>query len=412
VATAEAHRFVGLESLKAACGRPVATDLYGGEFTRHLELAQSVRAVVLAPVSADRMARMRLGLADDLLGCILLALPARVPLLLAPAMHSAMWSHVATRENLAELVRRGATVVGPQVGRLAGGDCGMGRMAEPEEIVAALRALLDGGTAEQVNPGPVNPGPVGSDRPDLSGRRVLITGGGTREPIDRVRFIGNRSSGRQAAALAQVAADLGAEVILITTAGDLGRPRSLRAGERATPAGQVVEVEVVEVETAAQMGDAIGRLAPGCDVVVMAAAVADFSVAQPFEGKLSRASGPIRLDLVPNPDILADLARCRRPGQVLVGFAAEVVGDSDPDRVLVEKAREKLRAKGVDLIVANPVDRTGVGFGSASNEAWIVGADGACVRVPRSAKEVVAEEVWRAVASRLARIGPAGVMPK
>ena len=279
-------------------------------------------------------------------------------------MHTEMWEHPAVQANLATLVARGVVVVPPEDGRLAGGDVGSGRMAEPATIVAAVHEVLAGRRA---------------GAPDLAGRRVLVSAGGTREAIDPVRFITNRSSGKQGHALAAAAVRRGASVVLVTTSG------------QARPAG----AEVVEVETAAQMEDAVLARATDADVVVMAAAVADFRPKVVGDTKLHKSDGVPELVLEPTNDILAELGRRRRPGQVLVGFAAET--DDVPER-----ARAKLVAKRVDLMVANDVSAPGVGFDHDTNAVTVFGADGVVTTVPLVDKGVVADAVLDRVVPLLA----------
>ncbi len=275
-----------------------------------------------------------------------------------------MWEHPATRANVALLRARGVYVVDPGVGRLAGGDEGLGRLPDPEEIVGAVAAAL----AER------RPRPA-----DLTGRRVLVTAGGTREPIDPVRFLGNRSSGKQGEAVAVEAAARGASVVLVTAAGD-----------RPSPPG----IEVVVVETAAEMEAAVLARAPSADAVVMAAAVADFRPKAPADGKLRKDEGVPDIVLEPTTDILAALGRARRPGQVLVGFAAET-GDPRP------RAREKLAGKGLDAMVANYVTAPGAGFGHDTNVVVILEDDGSETEVPLASKRAVARAVVDMVARRL-----------
>jgi phosphopantothenoylcysteine decarboxylase/phosphopantothenate--cysteine ligase len=283
-------------------------------------------------------------------------------------MHTEMWEHAAVQENLATLARRGVIVVPPAEGRLAGGDAGLGRLADPAEIVAAAVAVLEG-RGYQV--------PSGRLR-DFDGRRVLVSAGGTREPIDPVRFISNRSSGKQGHALARAAADRGADVILVTTT------------NRPAPPG----AKVVRVDTAASMEEAMLEHAANADVVIMAAAVADFRPKVPAEAKLSKADGLPDILLEPTPDILRELGRRRPVGQVLVGFAAET-GDA------VERAAAKLTAKGVDLMVANDVSAAGVGFDHDTNAVTILGADGGRRQVELSSKRQVADAVLDSVAGLL-----------
>jgi phosphopantothenoylcysteine decarboxylase/phosphopantothenate--cysteine ligase len=353
VLTERATRFVGRATFDALGSEPTQTSVWDeASPIPHTRLGQRADLVVVAPATADLLARYAAGLADDLLTTTLVATAA--PVLVCPAMHTEMWEHPSVRDNLARLESRGVTVVPPEAGRLAGGDIGSGRMAEPATIVDAVLDRLRR---------------VGSSD-DLAGRRVLVTAGGTREPIDPVRFITNRSSGKQGHAVAAAARHRGADVVLVTTS---RQPR---------PAG----AEVVEVETAAQMEDAVLSLAAGADVVVMAAAVADFRPKAAVDTKLHKSDGVPDLVLEATNDILAELGRRRRPGQVLVGFAAETHDVAD-------RARAKLLAKGVDLMVANDVAAPHVGFDHDTNAVTIFGADGTVTPVPLTAKGAVAEAV-------------------
>ncbi len=360
VLTANATRFVGRATFDALGSEPSQTSVWDeASPLPHTRLGQAADVVLVAPATADLLARYAAGLADDLLTTTLVATAA--PVVVCPAMHTEMWDHPAVRENLAVLVRRGVTVVPPGEGRLAGGDVGTGRMAEPADIVDAVLGLLR---------------PRASRPPDgLAGVRVLVTSGGTREPIDPVRFITNRSSGKQGHALAAAARRHGAEVVLVT------------ASPLAPPAG----VEVVAVETAAEMEAAVLARAAEADVVVMAAAVADFRPKEAGTTKLHKADGVPELVLEPTTDILAELGRRRRPGQVLVGFAAET-------DAVEERARSKLVAKRIDLVVANDVGAPGAGFEHDTNAVTILGADGSVTAVPLASKVRVAEAV-------LARVG-------
>ena len=362
VLTERATRFVGRATFDALGSEPTQTTVFDEESPiPHTRLGQSADVVVVAPATADLLARYAAGLADDLLTTTLVATAA--PVVVCPAMHTEMWEHPAVRANLATLVSRGVTVVPPEEGRLAGGDVGSGRMAEPSTVVDAVLSLLGRGRR----------GAVASD---LAGLRVLVTAGGTREAIDPVRFITNRSSGKQGHAVAAAALRRGADVVLVTTS---SRPRPVGA-------------EVVEVETAAQMEDAVLARAEGADVVVMAAAVADFRPKVVTDTKLHKADGIPELVLEATTDILAELGRRRRPGQVLVGFAAET--DEVPER-----ARAKLVAKGVDLMVANDVSAPQVGFDHDTNAVTVFGADGTVTSVPLSDKGTVADAVLDRVAA-------------
>jgi phosphopantothenoylcysteine decarboxylase / phosphopantothenate---cysteine ligase len=330
----------------------------------HVRLGQSADLVVVAPATADLLARAATGRADDLLTATLLT--ARCPVLYTPAMHTEMWEHPATQANVATLRARGAIVLDPAVGRLTGADSGPGRLPEPAEIFAAARTLLDRGSL-----------PL-----DLSGRHVVVTAGGTREPLDPVRFLGNRSSGRQGYAVARAAIARGAEVTLI--AANVALP---------DPAG----AKVVRVGTAEEMRDAVLQAAPSADAVVMVAAVADFRPATLSATKIKKTgSEPDPIALVRNPDILAELAHDRpRPGQVVVGFAAET-------HDVLDNGRAKLAAKAADLLVVNEVGE-GLAFGTPDNAATLLGADGSVVDVPRGSKERLADAIWDAVVVRLPR---------
>ena len=329
--TEAATRFVGADTFSALTGSPAHTSLWErpGEVL-HVRLAREADVAVVVPATANVLARLAQGLADDLLTSSLLE--ATCPLVLAPAMHSGMWEHPATRSNVEQLRARGATIVGPVTGPLAHGDEGIGRLAEPEDVVAAVRAAL----APQ----------------DLAGRRFLITSGPTHEPIDPVRFIGNRSTGKMGAALAEEAAARGADVTVVLGPGAM------------VPSG----VEVVSVGTAEEMREAVLARFDGSDVVVMAAAVADFRPKAVADQKLKKEAGVPELLFEPTPDILAELGE-RRTEQVLVGFAAET---EDLERA----GRAKLASKHLDLVVVNRVGREGTGFGADTNEAMILGASG------------------------------------
>jgi phosphopantothenoylcysteine decarboxylase / phosphopantothenate---cysteine ligase len=360
VMTEDATRFVGEVTLSALASEPLRRSLWDDEDPiPHTTLGRRAELVLVAPATARFLATYATGLADGLLGATLLA--TRAPVLVCPAMHTEMWEHPAVQENLATLRRRGVHVVEPSEGRLAGGDIGSGRLAEPEEIVARVLELLA----------------PASDR-DLLGRTVLVTAGGTREAIDPVRYITNRSSGKQGHAVASAAVRRGATVVLITTTSLEGPPGST----------------IVRVDSAAAMEQAVREHAPGADVIVMAAAVADFRPKVVAERKLSKADGLPEIVLEPTPDILRELARRRRPGQVVVGFAAET------DHV-VERARAKLASKGLDVIVANDVGAPGAGFDHDTNAATILVADGSRREVPLASKAVVADAVLDTVVSCL-----------
>ena len=331
--TEAATRFVGPDTLAALTGRPAYTSLWDrpGEVL-HVRLAHDADVAVVAPCTANVLAKLAHGIADDLVTSTMLEYAG--PVVLAPAMHTGMWTAAATQANVATLAGRGVRFVGPVAGPLAHGDEGLGRMSEPEDIAAAVRAVFEPG--------------------DLAGVRILVTAGPTHEPIDPVRFIGNRSSGTMGVAVAAEAARRGADVTLVLGPGTVPPPAS---------------VDVVHVETADEMHAAVTGRARDADVVVMAAAVADFRPKSVADVKLKKESGVPDLVLEPTPDIIAELGEGKRAGQILVGFAAET-GD-------VEAAgTEKLRRKHLDLLVANVVGRPGTGFGSSTNDAVIVGPTG------------------------------------
>lgn len=365
VPTAASLNFVGEATWAALSGNPAGTEVWETVHeVPHVRIGQGADLVVVAPATADMLAKAAHGLADDLLTNTLLT--ARCPVVFAPAMHTEMWEHPATQENVATLRRRGAVVIEPAVGRLTGKDTGKGRLPDPEEIFEVCRRVLARGVAG----------------PDLAGRHVVISAGGTREPLDPVRFLGNRSSGKQGYALARAAAARGARVTLVAANTAL-----------ADPAG----VDVVRVGTAVQLREAVLKAAADADAVVMAAAVADFRPAEYASGKIKKKDGqdPAPVALVRNPDVLAEISAERaREGQVVVGFAAET------DDVLAN-GRAKLLRKGCDLLVVNEVGETKT-FGSEENEAVILGSDGTETSVPYGPKEALAEVIWDRIAPRLA----------
>ncbi len=361
VLTESATRFVGRVTFDALASEPAQMSLWDERSPMpHTDLAARADLVLVAPATADLLARYAGGFADDLLTATLLATTA--PVVVCPAMHTEMWEHPAVRHNLSVLTSRGVRVVPPASGRLAGGDVGVGRLAEPSVIVDEVLGQLD----------------AASPAADLSGVKVVVTAGGTREPIDPVRYLTNRSSGKQGHAVADAAARRGAKVVLVTTT------------SRPVAPGVVAE----RVETAADMEAAVLARAATAQVVVMAAAVADFRPKAPHASKLSKSEGVPELLLEATPDILGELGRRRSTGQVLVGFAAET------ERV-AERARAKLRGKRVDLIVANDVSAPGVGFDHDTNEVTIFWADGEN-RVPLATKEVVADAILDRVCALLA----------
>ncbi|MFJ4378592.1 bifunctional phosphopantothenoylcysteine decarboxylase/phosphopantothenate--cysteine ligase CoaBC [Streptomyces albidoflavus] len=364
VPTASALRFVGAPTWSALSGQPVSTEVWDDVHeVPHVRIGQQADLVVVAPATADVLAKAAHGLADDLLTNTLLT--ARCPVVFAPAMHTEMWEHPATRENIATLRRRGAVVIEPAVGRLTGADSGKGRLPDPGEIYELCLRVGERGTADR----------------DLAGRHVVVSAGGTREPLDPVRFLGNRSSGKQGYALARTAAARGARVTLLSANAALP-----------DPAG----VDVVHVTTARELRDAVRQAAGTADAVVMAAAVADFRPAAYATGKIKKQEGkePEPVALVRNPDILAELAADRaRPGQLIVGFAAET------DDILAN-GRAKLRRKGCDLLVVNEVGENKT-FGAEESEAVVLAADGSETPVPYGRKENLADTVWDLVANRL-----------
>jgi len=380
VPTPDALRFVGEATWAALSGEPVTTDAWTGVAeVPHVRLGQSASLVLVAPATADLLARAAAGMAGDLLTATLLT--ARCPVLYAPAMHTEMWQHPATQANVAMLRSRGAIVLEPAVGRLTGADSGAGRLPEPAEIFAVATRLLARETARGSAAGEAGQAHAADFlRPDLSGRRVVVSAGGTREEIDPVRFIGNWSTGIQGYALARTAVARGAEVIVV--AANVALP---------DPAG----AKVARVVSARDMQDAVTAAAAGAHAVVMAAAVADYRPQTRSPAKMKKDGQPPEpLRLTENPDILAGLARRRDRGhQVLVGFAAET-------DTAAEAAQAKLARKGCDLLVVNPVGN-GLGFGTIDNEAVVYGADGSVTQIPRGPKDALADVVWDLVAARL-----------
>jgi len=360
IMTRSAERFVGPATFAALSDHRVHTDVFEDpERVLHVELAHEADVAVVAPATANVIAKLALGIADDLLASTLLETPA--PLVIAPAMHTGMWEHPATQGNVAALVERGARIVGPGSGALAAGDEGLGRMAEPEEIAAAVEEVLARGK-------------------DLSGRAVVVSAGPTWEPIDPVRFLGNRSTGRMGFAVAVEAFARGADVTLVVGPGTVEPPEGPR---------------LVRVTTAEEMRTAVLAAAEGADAVVMAAAVADFRPETSAWAKLKKEAGPPELRLVPTPDILSELGASKGE-RVLVGFAAET-GD------VVAAGHEKLARKGVDLLVANEVGRHGTGFGSETNHAAILTRTGEDEPLRDWTKRDLAAAICDRIAKLLAR---------
>ncbi|MDQ1457705.1 MAG: phosphopantothenoylcysteine decarboxylase / phosphopantothenate---cysteine ligase [Actinomycetota bacterium] len=366
ILTDDAQRFIGALTLSALASERAHTSLFDGpDPIPHTRLGQSADLVVVAPATAKLLGKYAAGISDDLLTATLLA--TRAPVLVCPAMHTEMWEHAAVQENVATLRRRGVHVLDPEEGRLAGGDVGAGRLSDPVRIADTALALLAGNHA-------------------LTGRTVVVTAGGTREALDPVRYVGNRSSGKMGHALANVAARRGAHVVLVTTAN--------------LPATS--GVEVVRVESAQEMHDAVMTRSVQADVVIMAAAVADFRPKAPSPQKIKKADGVPDLVLEPTTDILAALGRAKRPGQVVVGFAAET-------ERLREHAAAKLAGKRVDLMVANDVSTSDAGFEVDTNRALLLGADGGADETALLTKEQLAGLVLEKVAALLS--GPASAHP-
>ncbi|MEW2480396.1 phosphopantothenate synthase [Mycolicibacterium peregrinum] len=374
--TESALRFVGAATFEALSGNPVHTGVFTDVHeVPHVRIGQEADLVVVAPATADLLARAVAGRADDLLTATLLT--ARCPVLFAPAMHTEMWFHPATVDNVATLRRRGAVVLEPASGRLTGADSGAGRLPEAEEIATFAQLLLERGDALPY---------------DLAGVKALVTAGGTREPIDPVRFIGNRSSGKQGYAVARVLAQRGADVTLVA-----GNTAGL-----VDPAG----VDVVHIGSAAQLRDAVSKYAPEANVLVMAAAVADFRPAQVATSKIKKgsASEPNSIDLVRNDDVLAGAVRARTEGQLpnmraIVGFAAET-GDANGD--VLFHARAKLQRKGCDLLVVNAVGENRA-FEVDNNDGWLLSADGAEAALEHGSKTLMATRIVDAIGAFLGK---------
>ncbi len=354
VATDAALRFVGRPTLEAISRNPVHTELYEGVAqVRHVAIGQAADLIVVAPATANTLAKLAAGLADDLLGNTILASTA--PLVLAPAMHTEMWQNPATRANVDTLRSRGVHFVGPASGQLTGSDTGPGRMAEPDDIVRAALSVV---------------------RRDLAGRRILVTAGGTREPLDPVRFIGNRSSGRQGVALALAAAARGAEVTLLAANLEIEPPHGVR---------------VLHVSTTLELRDAAREAAPHADVVIMAAAVADYRPASIAHGKIKKETqgDELELRLLRNPDILSELSHDRPDGQLVIGFAAETEQD---EQALLELGRAKIARKGSDYLVVNRVGWS-EGFGTQRNAVTVLDQAGSIVMEASGTKSSVADRI-------------------
>jgi phosphopantothenoylcysteine decarboxylase/phosphopantothenate--cysteine ligase len=364
VPTAAALNFVGAATFEALSGQPVHTEVFADvPEVPHVRIGQEADLVLVVPATADLLARAAHGLADDLLTNTLLT--ARCPVMLVPAMHTEMWEHAATRDNVATLRSRGVVVTEPASGRLTGKDTGKGRLADPAEIVDLARLLL------------ARPDALPRD---MTALHVVVSAGGTREPLDPVRYLGNRSSGKQGYALARAAAQRGARVTLVA-AHTVALPE---------PAG----VDVVRAGTALELRDAMHAVSPGADVVVMAAAVADFRPVTRVEYKIKKTDrDPDPVGLTRNPDILAELVAARAGGQVIVGFAAET-GDGAAD--VLEHGRAKLKRKGCDLLVVNAVGE-GRAFETEDNAGWLLSSDGSERPIALGSKVQMASEIWDAV---------------
>ena len=358
VMTESAQKFVGRATFDALASEPVRTSIFDDvDPIPHTTLGQTADLIVVAPATARCIGSYASGISDDLLTAILVA--TRAPVVVCPAMHTEMWEHPAIQENLKTLVDRGVIVVPAEEGRLAGGDAGAGRLAAPETIFDAVKGVLIAG--------------------DLQGRKVLVTAGGTREAIDPVRYVGNRSTGKQGYAVAEAALARGADVTLISTV------------TMETSAG----IEVVAVESARQMHEAVLERAEA-DVIVMAAAVADFRPTDISDSKIKKNEGLPEVLLEETADILTDLGGAKRPGQVIVGFAAETDD-------LIAHAKQKLERKNIDVIVANDVSAPRVGFAHETNEVTILEADGCQRHVSLRSKRQIADEVLNTVIQILAR---------
>ena len=389
VPTADALRFVGLPTWEAISRNPVTTSVHDDvPEVRHVALGQQADLIVVAPATANTLAKMTAGLADDLLGTTLLA--SRAPVLVAPAMHTEMWEHTSTQHNMRVLRERGVHVVGPESGRLTGTDSGPGRMSEPDDIFARAEALLSGEAAEAS----ASDHPA-SRTPDLHGRCVLVSAGGTREPIDPVRYLGNRSSGRQGVAVAAAAAAAGARVTLLAA--------NIEQAVLAQVDG-IAAVEMVAVGSTAELEVEVDRRWRDHDVVIMAAAVADYRVADVADGKIRKedaAGEGLTLQLVENPDILRGVVEARGAGStpLIVGFAAETV---EHDAELIARGQRKLARKGCDLLAVNAVG-WGQGFETDTNELVILERGGEIAARVGGTKREAAEALLGVVAHHVTR---------
>lgn len=376
IPTEASLNFVGRATWEALTGQPARSGTFDNvPSVEHVMLGQGADVVLIAPATANFLASMVAGEARDLLGNALLA--TRAPVVVAPAMHTEMWQHPATVANVATLLSRGVHIIQPAVGRLTGADTGPGRLPEPDDLVAALYAVARGSALDT---GPS----VGADRNwgDLRGVRMVISAGGTREPIDAVRFLGNRSSGHQGFALAEAARERGADVSVV-------------AANVTLPLGE--GISRVDVETSAQLATAMREASGDAHVIVMAAAVADFRPTAVASTKIKKDGGPLTLELVETEDILRGLVEAKKPGQIVMGFAAET-GDNAAS--VAEHGRAKARRKGADLLVVNPVGY-GVGFGDVPNQVTVLDAAGEEVSASAGTKLVVAHAILDTIAARL-----------
>jgi phosphopantothenoylcysteine decarboxylase / phosphopantothenate---cysteine ligase len=368
--TESAAKFIGEATFRALSRNPVLTDLFvepHHERIAHIDAAQSADLVLVAPASANILARMAAGIADDMLSTCLLAVPAQTAVLVAPAMNTHMWNHAATRANVATLQSRGIGFIAPEAGLLACQDVGMGRLAAVETIVTSVVEAL-----------------ARKQRRDLNGKRIVITAGATREPIDPVRFITNRSSGKMGVALAAAAADRGADVVLV--AGAMTAP---------IPIG----IKTVKAETAREMHLACLEAFRSADIFIGAAAVADFAVSEISQSKIKKQAGEaLTLQLVPNPDIIAEIGASKTPGQAVIGFAAETAD-------LLPNAIQKMQRKHLDLIAANDVSIEGAGFDTDTNILVLIRRDGSQKSLPIMSKRAAADQILDEALAILAESG-------
>ncbi len=362
VLTDDALRFVGKTTFDALGSEPARCSLFDDPTTPipHTLLGQNADLIVVAPATAKLLGKYASGISDDLLTATLLA--TRAPVLLCPAMHTEMWEHPAVRQNVETLRERGVHLLDPESGRLAGGDIGAGRLADVDRIVARVLAMLDENSIAR----------------DLNGFKILVTAGGTREPIDTVRVVTNRSSGKQGHAIAEAAASRGAAVTLVTTT---TRPTDAK-------------IQVIRVDTASQMQEAVLGVAANQDAIVMAAAIADFRPVAPPERKIKKSEGLTSIPLEPTHDFLVELGERKAAGQVLVGFAAET-------NDVIANAERKLKGKRLDFIVVNDVSESDAGFEVDTNRVTILSADGTQEILPLMSKTAVADKILDRIATTL-----------